>query len=121
MQGTAEFTITGLVGRISEFDNVTKVSIASDYPSKDEEGAWHDHTHWNTVTVFSEGSIRWIKDHLNAGDLVAAKGRLRETSYEKNGAKVYSVDLNAQRLDRLATKEQLASTRGTADEIDQAA
>jgi len=82
MRGTAEFQIIGRIGRIATVGTTLKINIASDYPRK-----------WNTVTVFNERTIEWINKNTKPGDLVHARGRLRNGSYEKDGEKIYTVDL----------------------------
>lgn len=47
------------------------------------------------MTIFDERSIGWIKDDCAKGDLVHARGRIRNGSYEKDGQTVYTVDLTA--------------------------
>ena len=106
MRGKAEFSLLGRVGKITVFKGVTKVSIASDYSSKDERGEWRENTYWNTVSVFSEKTIEWIEKGLNPGDLVNIDGRLRESSYQKEGKDVHTVDLVAQTIILCASKRR---------------
>ena len=93
MRGTAEFQIIGRIGRIAPVGSTLKIDIASDYPRKKDDGSWDSNTHWNTVTVFAERTIGWIKENCTPGDLVHARGRIRNGSYEKGGQTVYTVDL----------------------------
>ena len=85
MRGFAEYTIVGRVGKITEAGPTLKISIAAEYGRKDEGGEFRQNTFWNTVTVFREGTIKWLKDNVRPGDIVCAKGTIRETSYDKNG------------------------------------
>lgn len=93
MRGTAEFQIIGRIGRLNEVGATLKINIAADYPRKDKNGDWEDNTHWNTVTVFNERTIAWIRANTKPGDIVQARGRLRNGAYEKDGETVYTVDL----------------------------
>ncbi len=45
-----------------------------------------------------------VKDnqHVSKGDLVHARGRLRQNSYERDGKRIYTVDLIALEFGRLA-------------------
>ena len=70
MRSTAEFQIMGRIGRIAEVGTTFKNNIASDYPREDGNGYWNENTHWNTVTVFAERMITWIKENTKSGDLV---------------------------------------------------
>ena len=93
MRGTAEFQIIGRIGRIARVGSTLKINIASDYPRKKDDGSWDANTHWNTVTVFAERTIGWIDANCTPGDLVHVRGRIRNGSYEKDGATVYTTDL----------------------------
>ena len=106
MRGTAEFQIIGRIGRIATVGSTLKINIASDYPRKKDDGSWDDNTHWNTVTVFAERTIEWIKANTKPGDLVHARGRIRNGSYEKDGDTVYTTDLVTTEFLLLAKHQQ---------------
>lgn len=105
MRGTAEFQIIGRVGKVTEVGAALKVSIAADYPKRQDDGGWDSNTHWNTVTVFNEPIANWITGNVTPGDLVQVQGRLRENAYEKGGRMVYTVDLVALDFNRLAARQ----------------
>ena len=111
MRGTAEFRTIGRIGRIASVGITLKIDIAADYPRKREDGTWEDNTHWNTITVFNDRTIEWIKNNTKPGDLVHAKGRIRNGSYEKDGERVYTVDLITEEFHLLAKHQQ----KGDAD------
>jgi len=46
--------------------------------------------------------VKNIAEHITKGDLVHVRGRLRQSSYERNGSRVYTVDLVASSFSRLA-------------------
>jgi single-strand DNA-binding protein len=52
--------------------------------------------------VFSPTTRFYIAEHITKGDLVHVRGRLRQSSYERNGSRVYAVDLAASSFSRLA-------------------
>ncbi len=54
MKNFAEFAIIGNVGSVKKLTGATRISIASNYRRKAEDGVWTDDTHWNHVVVFSE-------------------------------------------------------------------
>lgn len=112
MRGFAEYTIVGRVGKITEAGPTLKISIAAEYGRKDEGGEFRQNTFWNTVTVFREGTIKWLKDNVRPGDIVCAKGTIRETSYDKNGETVYGVTLAAENFDLLAPKADTNDQQG---------
>jgi single-stranded DNA-binding protein len=43
-----------------------------------------------------------VNEHVSKGDLVHARGRLRQNSYERDGKRIYTVDLIALEFGRLA-------------------
>lgn len=92
MQNIAEFRIIGRVGKISEHDKVTKISVAANY-NRQESGEWVKDTHWNEVTVFGKLIERAAKSHK--GDLVHIIGRVRQNSYDAAEGKRYTVELIA--------------------------
>jgi single-stranded DNA-binding protein len=122
MRGKAKFMITGLVGKVVEFDNATKVSIANSYPTKekDDKGRPIYNSDWNTVTVFEKTTRAWISDNLAPGDLVDVEGRLRDSSYQKGADTVYTTDRIVDRLDLLVSTDQLGS-KNNEDKQDEAA
>ena len=102
MRGTAEFTIIGRIGKIARIGTTLKLNIAADYPYRNEAGDWVDNPHWNTVTVFNDATIKWAEKTLHPGDLVQTRGRIRNGTYEKDGQTIYTTDLIATDLNRLA-------------------
>src|SRR4051794_2056263 len=102
MKNIAEFTIIGRVGAIKTLGKAVRVTIASNYRLKDERSEWREDTYWNEVTVFSPTTQAYIAEHIAKGDLVHMRGRLRQSSYERNGGRVYTVDLVASSFSRLA-------------------
>jgi single-stranded DNA-binding protein len=40
--------------------------------------------------VFSPTTQSYIAEHITKGDLVHVRGRLRQSSYERNGSRVYT-------------------------------
>ena len=89
-QNIAEFRIIGRIGKIDAKDKVTFVDVAANYNRKDGED-WKTDTHWNRVTCFSRTATR--ASAAGKGDLVHITGRVRQNSFEKDGATVYTVEL----------------------------
>ena len=92
MQNIAEFRVIGLVGKITEHDKVTKVSVAANY-NRQKTGEWVMDTHWNGVTLFGKLIERAAK--AQKGDLVHITGRVRQNSYDAPEGRRYAVDLIA--------------------------
>lgn len=93
MKQIAEFTIIGRAGNIKTVGTTVRVNIASNYSFKDANGNWQDDAHWNEITVFAKTTQSYVEKYLEKGDLVFARGRVRQDSYEKNGERVYTVNL----------------------------
>jgi len=81
MKNFAEFQIVGRVGKIKNFDNITRVTVAANYRRQDEQGKWIDDVHWNEVIVFSKKLRDYISEHAKQGILVFVRGRLRQDSF----------------------------------------
>lgn len=105
MNTHAEYQILGRVGSVNEAGPTLKVSIAAEYGRKDDRGEFQSKPFWNTVTVFRESTVKWIKDSVQTGDLVMARGTIRQTNYEKDGEIQYGVTLAAEQFSRLARKK----------------
>ena len=102
MKNVAEFTIIGRVGNIKP-GKALRVTIASNYRVRDENGQWREDAHWNEITVFNKARMAYIEEHIQKGDLVHVRGRLRQNSYKRaDGSTAYTVDLIATGFDRLA-------------------
>ncbi|ATQ70891.1 hypothetical protein CQW49_22530 (plasmid) [Methylosinus trichosporium OB3b] len=56
-----------------------------------------------TFVVFSTATARYIEKYIGKGDLVHARGRVRQNSYERDdGERVFTVDLICNDFSRLA-------------------
>ncbi len=92
MQNIAEFHIIGRIGKIDTAKDVTHISVAANY-NRREGDEWKADPHWNRVTLF--GKLRDRLAKAATGDLVRITGRVRQTSYEAEGATRYGVDMIA--------------------------
>ena len=106
MRTFSEFQIIGHVGKVRAVGPTLRVDIAADYGRKDEAGQFQSNPYWNEVTLFNERVIAWARDTLKPGDLVHARGTVRQTRWDKDGQTVYGVTLAAEDLDLLAAKAQ---------------
>ncbi|NTA19883.1 single-stranded DNA-binding protein [Agrobacterium tumefaciens] len=108
MRNIAEFQIIGRVGRISPFDNATRVSICANYRRQEREGGeWIDEPHWNEVVVFSKRTRDFIANHVGPGDLVFARGKLRQSTFndKQTGEERFSTDMIVLDFGQLAKKQ----------------
>ena len=92
MQNIAEFHIIGRIGKIDAAKDVTHISVAANYNRRDGD-EWKSDPHWNRVTLF--GKVRDRLAKADKGDLVRITGRVRQSSYEADGATRYTVDMIA--------------------------
>ena len=90
MQNIAEFHIIGRIGKIDAAKDVTHISVAANYNRHDGD-EWKTDPHWNRVTLF--GKLRDRLAKAATGDLVRITGRVRQTSYEAEGATRYGVNM----------------------------
>ena len=106
MRTFSEFQIIGHVGKVRSVGPTLRVDIAADYGRRDETGQFQSNPYWNEVTLFNDRVIAWARDTLKPGDLVHARGTVRQTRWDKDGQTVYGVTLAAEDLDLLAAKAQ---------------
>ena len=102
MSHIAEFKIIGRVGAIKEVGSTVRVTIASSYSYKDQQGEWIEQAKWNEITIFNEATQGFVRRNLEKGDLVYAAGTLAQTSYRKDGETVYGMTLGCEQIERLA-------------------
>jgi len=114
MKTFAEFQILGRIGKVREVGQTTRVSICANYAFKDRDGETKDKPYWNEITIWSESARKYVGDYAKPGDLVVARGTLKQGSFEKDGEKVYTVDLNCDDF------SILASAKSEKDEADAA-
>ena len=107
MKNFAEFQILGRVGKIKEFDGKVNVTVCANYPTK-KDGETRDNPHWNEVSIFAEAVRGYATKYAKAGDLVYIRGRIKQNSFERNGEKVYTVDMVAEEFSILASKAEKA-------------
>lgn len=99
----AEVTLQGYVGAIREVGKTLKIRISHTEAWK-VDGERKERTIWNVVTVFeSMPGFEWIKANIKKGDLVMVRGRVSESSYEKDGATIYETTLAADSVARIPT------------------
>lgn len=101
-RGIITHAIIGRVGAIKKVGTTTRVTIASNYPFRDTNGEWRDQTSWNEIVIFSKNIEAYINKHLANGDLIHARGRIRQSSYEHGEERAYTVDLICNQFARLA-------------------
>ena len=59
-----------------------------------------------TLTILDEKIAKWALENLRKGDPIYAECRVAERSYQKDGQTVYTTDIIANIVDRLAPSQQ---------------
>jgi single-strand DNA-binding protein len=118
MRSFAEYQILGRVGKRADAGTALKISIAAEYGRRDDRGDFQTNPFWNTVTLFREQTIAWVRANIQPGDLVLARGTLRETSWDKDGETRYGVTLAAEEFTLLAKKRAAPDAGDAPDNTD---
>ncbi len=64
------------------------LSLATDTSWKDLKGQWQKWTSWHTVSILSEGMVRYTKASFHKGDKILVEGQLSyHERQDKNGTK----------------------------------
>lgn len=93
---------------------VTNLRLATNRNYKDDSGEWQSIPEWHGITVWGEQAER-AADQLRKGRLVYVEGRLQPRSYEKDGVKHYTYDIQASRvlgLDRRSEGDVVRTPNG---------
>lgn len=106
MKNLATFEILGRVARIDAYDKVTRITTASNYNFKDgASGEWRQDTHWNQAVAFNQRP-RDVASGLHKGDLVKITGRMRQSSFDKDGQRIYATDLIANSVELVSRRSK---------------
>jgi single-stranded DNA-binding protein len=98
------FQIIGNIAKITAFEEVTKIRIASHIPVKGKDG-WTEKELFTTVTVFAPHNRKYIADYVEVGDKVGCDGTIQEGNYAKDGETKYTTDLVTANLGIIAKKK----------------
>jgi single-strand DNA-binding protein len=110
-------TLIGNVGSDPELretqsgKSVCSFSLATNESYKDQQGNNKQQTEWHKIKAW--GKLAEIcKDYLTKGKLVYIEGKIRTSSYDKDGVKTYSTEIVANQM------KMLSSNQNTNDDID---
>lgn len=76
---------------------VCKLNVATSESYKDEQGEWKEETEWHRVTLW-RNLAETANKFLKKGSKVAIEGKLKTSSYEKDGITRYSTEVIASSL-----------------------
>jgi len=74
-----------------------KLNVATSEFYKDDQGEWKEETEWHRVVLW-RNLAETANKFLKKGSKVAIEGRLKTSSYEKDGITRYSTDIIANSL-----------------------
>jgi single-strand DNA-binding protein len=76
---------------------IMKLRLATTERFKDQSGEWKDRTEWHRVTMWGKRGEALSK-FLTKGSTIFVEGSLRTSSWEKEGVKQYSTEINASNI-----------------------
>ena len=90
--------------------SVLKLRLATNERRKNADGNWSDHTEWHSVVVFGKRAEA-LSRLLAKGSRVLVEGKLRTSSWEKDGQKQYKTEVIADDVELLDGKRDAAPRR----------
>ena len=104
MRSINRVQILGHVGKVIPQQKVTKIDVGTNRYWQDDSGQNQTTTDWCTLTVLDEKTIEFVEANVSKGDPIYAEARVANSTYERNGQKVYSTDLIVSLLNRFDPK-----------------
>ena len=126
MAGLCKVIVIGNLGRDPEKRYtqdgrpVTRFSVAATTRRRERDGEWADHTEWFSVTVFGR-QAETLAERVTKGTRVYVEGRLESRQYEtQNGGKGFSLDVVANEVIPLDTRQRGEGDFGGSGEFESA-
>lgn len=97
---------------------VTRFSLATTETYTSKTGEKVSNTEWHNIVAW-RGLAETIEKYVKKGSQLYIEGRLRTTSYEKEGVKHYTTEILADNMQMLGRKEgqsEVTSQNGRADQ-----
>ena len=82
---------------------VANFSLATDESYKDASGEKQKRTEWHNVVVWGNSVENFVQKYLHKGDMVYIEGKLQTRSWEKDGVKKYTTEINVTDIKGLVT------------------
>lgn len=110
MSGTVNKVI--LVGRLGKDPEVrytqggkavANFSLATDESYKGTDGEKVKKAEWHNIVVWGNSVENFVKPYLHKGDMVYVEGKLQTRSWEKDGEKKYTTEINVFDIKGLVT------------------
>lgn len=99
--------LIGNIGQITRRDEAKQFctfSAATNETYKNKDGKLSDHVEWHRIICFGRLAVTCCK-YLNKGMQVYIEGKIHYSSYDKDGTKVYTTEINAHQVKFLSKKE----------------
>lgn len=80
--------LMGRVGRDPEIRNVqsggkvASFSLATSENWRDRDGEWQERTQWHNVVVWNEGTVKYVQNNVQKGDLIYVEGQIEYRKWE---------------------------------------
>ena len=91
-------------------DAVCNLSLATSEKWKDKEGQQQEETQWHRLTMFRRNA-EVANEYLRKGAAVFIEGRIKYRTYEKDGEKKYSTDIEVFNFQMLGGKSAAAPSQ----------
>lgn len=119
-EGLNRVTLFGNLGADPELrttqsgDGVLRLRLATTERYLDKQKAWQERTEWHNVTVWGKRGEA-LHRILTKGSTILVEGSLRTSSYEKDGVKKYSTEINAREIILAGGKREGAKSDSSND------
>ena len=100
MRSINRVQILGHVGKVIPLQKAIKIDVGTNRYWKDDSGENQTTTDWCTLTVLDQKTIKFVAANVAKGDSIYAEARVANSTYERNGQKVYSTDIIVSLLNR---------------------
>lgn len=94
---------------------IAKFSIATTERFKDKDGELRENTEWHNISAWS-GLAEIVEKYVVKGSQVYLEGKIKTTSYDKNGEKRYSTGIDANTIKLLGRKESASQPQSPAQD-----
>jgi single-strand DNA-binding protein len=110
-------SLIGRIGKTPELQKVgsskdyalTKLSLATNENYKDKNGQWHEKTQWHNLVAWGKTAER-ISSLISKGQEVMIEGKIVNNSYEKDGEKRFTTDIEVADFLLISSNNKLNST-----------
>ncbi|MGB0167543.1 MAG: single-stranded DNA-binding protein [Luteibaculum sp.] len=115
MAGINKVILVGNLGKdpeirtLSNGSKVAKFSLATNENYKGKDGNWNERTEWHNITAWRNLAER-AENTLTKGTQIYVEGKLRTSSYEKDGSTRYITEVEAEYFTILGNRNQEGGT-----------